>query len=732
MSSQALQPATAQNRGAHPRRQGNNKSKGNQRGGGNKPGLAMDDDPAAWLGFSLPPRSGDHGHSHGPVGPPRRSKRGDAWRGSVLTREKFVNASYRFALKPSEAVSYGAHFADPDIALHWPNILQVLVPTFSSYSIAQGFVATDAEVDNGDDGEDASSRRQRMEEERQGRSCPICLSKPVAGRMTKCGHIFCFPCILHFIQLSDVPKSASCPICGDTIHEGMLKSVRYLDAETMVKAAEGEDLPDEAESSSASTTTADCEIAREARLIDSEPATRSGSHRIHMRLMQRPQMTTMALPPTATWPSEAIPQLTAPWHFLPDVLTYSRFMLASPDYMMGELQREMDELKGEWDLLAGDDLGRSFVRSAKDKVERQIGKVKAELMTELVRHNEAQAREAWGEAVGGERLERQRRRERERRAREREEREREKAAREQKAKDDAEVPIEFLATTAGAHYVGPTVHVPANVTVEPNPMPAKRNKRRPLGGAAPAAPPTPPAQSYYFYQSSLGANVFLNPLDIRILLAHFQSYSLFPAQISFTTTGYDSATVNDDLRRRCKYLSHLPVGTEVVFVEADLSNIVSAETLAQFEQPLKARRNKRRDRARREDRDKRRWEEAERAKRPAEMHTVASALAPPTSPGAVTDRDLALALAASMDTDLSRSPDLSTSPVAAGSFAWAVHSRTTPSAPQTRTDRDNMRIVEEALAFDQLDEAEPATGGKKKKGGKKAKKIVLGGAGRQA
>lgn len=174
---------------AHPPVHPSRAPHGAKKGVRGKPALAMDDDdrdPAQWLGFSLPPRA-PHNHTERAV--PRRSKRGDSWRGSALTREKFVNASYRFVVKPTETLSYGAHFADPDIALHWPNILQILVPTYSSYSVAQGFVASEDEVDDDVGGESAAERRRRVEEERQGRSCPICLSKPVAGRMTKCGHV---------------------------------------------------------------------------------------------------------------------------------------------------------------------------------------------------------------------------------------------------------------------------------------------------------------------------------------------------------------------------------------------------------------------------------------------------------------------------------------------------------------------------------------------------------------
>jgi len=88
-------------------------------------------------------------------------------------------------------------------SLHWPHILQILVPTFSAFSVAQGYVSSDpnqkrhaedldhalqeAELDAL--GEEAAERRRRIEEEKQGRTCPICLSKPVAARMTKCGHV---------------------------------------------------------------------------------------------------------------------------------------------------------------------------------------------------------------------------------------------------------------------------------------------------------------------------------------------------------------------------------------------------------------------------------------------------------------------------------------------------------------------------------------------------------------
>ena len=88
--------------------------------GGNKskPSLNMSEsvNPSQWLNFSLPPRQPTNvPGSGGGSSLPRRSKRGEGWRGSALSRERYVHASFRFVLKPTEMVSYGAHLADPDM-----------------------------------------------------------------------------------------------------------------------------------------------------------------------------------------------------------------------------------------------------------------------------------------------------------------------------------------------------------------------------------------------------------------------------------------------------------------------------------------------------------------------------------------------------------------------------------------------------------------------------------------
>jgi len=54
--------------------------------------------------------------------------------------------------------------------------------------------------------------------------CPICLESPIAAKITKCGHIFCWPCILHYLALSE-NNWRRCPLCFHSVYAEDLKSV---------------------------------------------------------------------------------------------------------------------------------------------------------------------------------------------------------------------------------------------------------------------------------------------------------------------------------------------------------------------------------------------------------------------------------------------------------------------------------------------------------------------------
>ena len=57
--------------------------------------------------------------------------------------------------------------------------------------------------------------------------CPICLHYPTAAKITRCGHIYCWSCMLHYLSLSD-KKSRPCPICFHQIQKNELKSVTIV------------------------------------------------------------------------------------------------------------------------------------------------------------------------------------------------------------------------------------------------------------------------------------------------------------------------------------------------------------------------------------------------------------------------------------------------------------------------------------------------------------------------
>ena len=56
--------------------------------------------------------------------------------------------------------------------------------------------------------------------------CPICLDPPLAAKITKCGHVYCSPCILHYLSLGSRAWSR-CPLCFEPIYPNAVKSLRF-------------------------------------------------------------------------------------------------------------------------------------------------------------------------------------------------------------------------------------------------------------------------------------------------------------------------------------------------------------------------------------------------------------------------------------------------------------------------------------------------------------------------
>lgn len=508
--------------------------------------------------------------------------------------------------------------------LNWSDILTVLIPTSSALSTAS-------------DANGLSISQQPSTERHEGAACPICLSPPTAPRMTKCGHVFCYPCILHYLTLHEAASGAStpnvyhqhvpgsarssallsintstnsppkwkrCPICWDAIYAKDLKAVQWWHARTRVEEYE---------------RNVDAKAAKENHLC--------------MRLIERPHLTTLALPQSSTWPNATtstleqplIAQHSAPWHFQPDVMTFCKFMLATPDQLLESLNGNLDELKKEKSLLQSfgmkDEVGLFFVDLAAEKVHEQMEKVMNELDTTGVQSRIGYAKNELKEHADVEKGIRERNEEAISK-REKKRREREKKAESEAEDGGNEAIADFLQVQSDKQGVGKVAKA--------NTFDEDAHRRKGAGPNLPKPrrnlnPPAPLSSSYLFYQASSGQNVFLHPLDIKVLLSIFGSYSAFPRTLQVPVQGADEGSMNEEIQKKCKYLNHLTKGTDIVFIEVDWDGLVrEGETqegaikvdrsvLRMYDQALKQRRNRRNDRERREDRAKSKWEETQKS-----------------------------------------------------------------------------------------------------------------------
>lgn len=400
------------------------------------------------MNFSAPSRPyHDHGYGHG-----RNTRRHATWGpGSgyhPVDKAKFVHANYRFVVSPSG--DYTAQAGDANKHVDWSDVHQVLAST-----------------------------------ESQATSCPICLSEPVAPRMARCGHIFCLPCLIRFMNSAneDEPSSRKearrkmCPICEDSFKLAEVRPVRFYAGQENPLPRPGED--------------------------------------VVLRLMSRESGSTLALPREGG--QDPVNQgEDVPWHFAANVLDYAHIMKGTHDYLAAEYDREIEDLRrqanedehqfgvedGDWTIKA-----IRAITTAKDKIKEEPKPAEAEVGTSL------------GNSL------------------------------------------------------------------------SKSTAQQPAGPA------------FFFY--SAPPHLYLSPLDIRILKTKFGDFSSFPStllpRVEHISTGH---VVDDAMKKRAKYLGHLPSGCVVSFLECDWTDIVPADILERFAGELERRRKSHRDKDAQEERER--------------------------------------------------------------------------------------------------------------------------------
>lgn len=118
---------------------------------------------------------------------------------------------------------------------------------------------------------------------------------------------------------------------------------------------------------------------------------------------------------------------------------------------------------------------------------------------------------------------------------------------------------------------------------------------------------------YFFYTTSHDSSTkfYLSPLDAKILLTIFEKYSNFPAELEIKVENiHYGAVISEQLIRRYKYMSYLPLGTEVAFLDIDWKEIpfLTDEVYEKFKTELKQRRRELNMKKQREDRNKKLYE----------------------------------------------------------------------------------------------------------------------------
>ncbi|XP_053665091.1 RING finger protein 10 [Anopheles marshallii] len=357
--------------------------------------------------------------------------------------------------------------------------------------------------------------------------CPICLYPPVAAKMTKCGHVFCWPCILHYLALSD-KTWRKCPICYEAIH-----------------------LPD-------------------LRSAVSKPFHAYGTGEyVTLQLMRREKGTMkvvevndeLLMANTHPMVGTSIPHFDAAVGN--SILT--KLLLTDTVQMMRIMEREQSELENQLVSDGAEAPENIFVQQALDILAERRTTLKA---SKAIMFPVPVEKIVSGISVSSSVSD---------------------DVTEQQSEDVLDGAAQAM-STGSERSSDFMIDEESNFTV----------------GDIDIVPTAQCAgEHYYFYQSLDGQPLFLHSINSRMLQTMYGSLDHSPHRITGRVVQKDSCSMDENLRRRLKYLEHLPVCTQFDVVELDFgptagSGLVSEEILSLFHDELAMRHRTRQKRARAE------------------------------------------------------------------------------------------------------------------------------------
>lgn len=476
--------------------------------------------------------------------------------------------------------------------------------------------------------------------------------------MAKCGHIFCLPCLIRFMHSSDdtspLPEKKArwkkCPICWDSIYISETRPVRWFTGQEGERPQEGAD--------------------------------------VVLRLIMRQPGSTLALPRDGAESLDKSEDI--PWFYAAEVMDYARIMKGSEAYMTDQYDDEIEALlqqEKEDELMFGEETQwtKKSVSSVLEAIERIKGignppsapKQPRERkpwrpLYDLVESSGTNALDFYSiqhATKSGQSLAR------------------DSVGPQSRSGFSLDSSLTATSTSQSDRIVSPaTRSMESQGSASPRSQPpaSRTDQASPLrfrdwSGAA--SHPSRHDSPFFFYEALM--HYYLSPLDIRILRAAFGDYSSFPTtilpRVERVSTGH---IIDDELRRRAKYLAHLPHGCEVGFLECDWTDVVSPEVLEGFAVEIERRRKKNREKEFREEKERIRAEKEEDDKRWAAVRRRR----PAPSPDVISESDFQpLPDASTLEfAAASSSPPWSSSRAQGGSgFASLASPSTSPVASKT-------------------------------------------------
>lgn len=499
-------------------------------------------------------------------------------RGSKMcyNKEQFLQANCQFVVK--EAGDYSVHLMDPDTLVNWDKVEQVRV--------------IDTEPP----------------------SCPICLHYPIAAKMTRCGHIYCWSCILHYLALGE-KTWRKCPICYEAVHSDDLKSV-------IIRHVKHHKVGDE----------------------------------ITLTLMKKEKGSIYAVPANL-WQKQ--PGKCHNVTENEEITRHMKLITATPDQVLAVTEQEKQQLMVQ--LVDAESSEEAFIKGAQDQLKsRELGLLGISEVEKEVQEAVQTAKSALPAPkpdvavktfTNGKKVKQYK----SAFSDEEEELDTEQTGQEP---DNMEQSREVQPNTESA---APAVN--ATITEEPlSDLSARDGKSSPsipvntVGSSdipkdellvgSPEGVTMPiellpdimpveeaaqhlelPTQQrdktllrsgdncFYFYQADDGQQIYLHSLNARCLVREYGSLEQCPQKITANIVEKESVFVTEELRKRLRYLSHLPLTCGFEVVELELKPpLVSKDTLKHFTDEIDKRRRLRQRKAREDKRIARYIEDQERKK----------------------------------------------------------------------------------------------------------------------